>query len=127
MIAQLTKHARQLGLVMLLVLSVCGFAMAVAGRDDPLGIHGAIVLLAGIAGTFCVISGYYAPEPSDDRLDSYFDDPSRMAIILAMAWVVVGLFVGDWVAWQLVNPDLTFDAPCSSFGHLRTLHTCGVI
>src|SRR5258705_4332030 len=40
---------------------------------------------------------------------------------------VVGLFVGDWVAWQLVNPDLTFDAPWSSFGRLRPVHTSGVI
>ena len=59
MIAQLTKNERQLALIILLALSVCGFAMAVAGRGDPLGVHGAIVLLAGIAGTFGVISGYY--------------------------------------------------------------------
>ena len=34
-----------------------------------------------------------------------------------MVWVVAGLFVGDWIAWQLVNPDLTFDA---SLVELRT-------
>ena len=127
MIAQFTKGERQLALVILLVLSLCGLAMAVAGRGDPLGIHGAIVLLAGIAGMFGVISGYYEPEPRDDRLDRYFDDPSRMGIILALIWVVAGLFVGDWIAWQLVNPDLTFDAAWSSFGRLRPVHTSGVI
>ena len=57
MIAQLTKGERQLALILLLVLSICGFAMAVAGQGDPLGVHGAIVLLAGIAGAFGVISG----------------------------------------------------------------------
>ena len=88
MIAQLTKNERQLALIILLAISLCGFAMAVAGRGDPLGVHGAIVLLAGIAGAFGVISGYYAPEPGEDRLDRYFDDPSRMGIILAMVWVV---------------------------------------
>lgn len=127
MIAQLTKDERQFALIILLMMSVCGLAMAVAGQGDPLGIHGAIVLLAGIAGTFGVISGYYEPEPGDDRLDRYFDDPSRMGIILAMGWVVAGLFVGDWIAWQLVNPDLTFDAAWSSFGRLRPVHTSGVI
>jgi cytochrome c oxidase cbb3-type subunit 1 len=71
MIAQLTKNERQLALIILLAVSVCGLAMAIGGRGDPLGIHGAIVLLAGIAGTFGVISGYYQPEPSDDRLDRY--------------------------------------------------------
>ena len=101
--------------------------MAAAGSSDPLGIHGAIVLLAGIGGAFGVISGYYEPEPGDDRLDRYFDDPSRMGIILAMVWVVPALFVGDWVAWQLAYPDLTFDAAWSSFGRLRPVHTTGVI
>jgi cytochrome c oxidase cbb3-type subunit 1 len=127
MIAQLTKKERQLALIILLVMSVCGLAMAVAGNGDPLGIHGAIVLLAGILGAFGVISGYYDPEPGNDRLDQYFDDPSRMGIVLAMVWVVAGLFVGDWIAWQLVNPDLTFDAAWSSFGRLRPVHTSGVI
>ena len=127
MIAQLTKYERQLALIILLAISLCGFAMAVAGQGDPLGVHGAIVLLAGIAGAFGVISGYYAPEPGEDRLDRYFDDPSRMGIILAMVWVVAGLFVGDWIAWQLVNPNLTFDAAWSSFGRLRPVHTSGVI
>jgi cytochrome c oxidase cbb3-type subunit 1 len=40
---------------------------------------------------------------------------------------VFGLFVGDWVAWLLVNPDLTFDAGWSSFGRIRPVHTTGVI
>src|SRR5205809_6155864 len=107
MVAQLTKSERQLALIILLAMSLCGLAMGAAGHGDPLGVHGAIVLLAGIAGTFGVISGYYQPEP-DGRLDRYFDDPSRMGIVLAMVWVVAGLFVGDWIAWQLVNPNLTF-------------------
>src|SRR4051794_4831481 len=116
MIAGLTKNERQLALFILLALSASGLAMAVAGQGDPLGIHGAIVLIAGIAGSFGVISGYYDPEPGEDRLNRYFDDPSRMGIVLAMVWVVAGLFVGDWIAWQLAYPDLTFDAAWSSFG-----------
>ena len=108
MIAQLTKNERQLALIILLALSVCGLAMAVAGQGDPLGIHGAIVLLAGIAGMFGVISGYYEPEPGDDRLDRYFDDPSRMGIILAMVWVVRGTFCRrlDRVATRLSGSDV---------------------
>jgi hypothetical protein len=50
MIAQLTKNERQLALIILLMMSVCGLVMAVVGQHDPLGIHGAIVLLAGILG-----------------------------------------------------------------------------
>ena len=110
MIAQLTRYERQAALFILLALSICGLLMALAGAGDPLGVHGAIVLLAGIAGTFWVISSYYEPEPADDRLDHYFDDPSRVGIILAMVWLVPALFVGDWIAWQLAYPDLSFDA-----------------
>jgi cytochrome c oxidase cbb3-type subunit 1 len=76
---------------------------------------------------FKVISIYYEPEPSADRLKTYYDDPTRLGIILAMAWAIVGMFVGDWVAWLLVKPDLTFDAPWASFGRLRPVHTTGVI
>ena len=44
-----------------------------------------------------------------------------------MIWVVFGLAIGDWVAWQLVEPDLTFGQAWSSFGRLRPVHTTAVI
>ena len=127
MIAQLTKSERQNALVLFLLLAVGGLAMAVVGHDDPLGVHGAIVLIAALAGIFVVISRYYDPEPSSDRLERYYDDPTKVGIVLAMVWAVVGMFVGDWVAWQLAYPNLTFDAAWSSFGRLRPVHTSGVI
>ncbi len=110
MVGQLTKNERQIALIILLALAVCGLAMAVAGSRDPLGAHGVLVVVAGIAGIFFVISGYYSPEPTEERLHHYYDDPSKVGIILAMVWVVLGLFVGDWVAWLLVYPEMTFDA-----------------
>ncbi|MEH2473425.1 cytochrome c oxidase cbb3-type subunit 1 [Nitrobacteraceae bacterium AZCC 2161] len=127
MIAQLTKSERQLALVILLAVTICGLAMGIAGRDDPLGVHGAIVILAGLAGIFGVIYAYYEPEPSEARLALYYDDPSKVGIILAMGWAVIGMFIGDWVAWQLVFPNLTFDAGWSSFGRIRPAHTSAVI
>ncbi len=127
MIAQLTKSERQLALIILLALTICGLAMAIAGRQDPLGVHGAIVMLAGIAGIFGVIYVYYEPEPDEARLALYYDDPTKLAIILAMIWAVIGMFIGDWVAWQLVFPNLTFDAGWSSFGRIRPAHTSAVI
>lgn len=127
MISQLTKTERDVALLILLVLAICGLAMAVAGRNDPLGAHGAIVVLAAVIGLFGVISAYFAPEPDEERLNHYYDDPSKIGIIVAMAWVVFGLFMGDWVAWLLVNPNLTFDAGWSSFGRIRPVHTTAVI
>jgi len=127
MIGQLTKNERQLALVILGVLGLVGLVFATVGRADPIGLQGALISLAAIAGVFAVISGYFEPEPSADRLDRYYDDPSKIGVVLAMAWAVAGLFVGDWVAWLLVEPTLTFDAAWASFGRLRPVHTSGVI
>ena len=127
MIAQWTKTERNLALVILIALALVGLGMAVAGRDDPIGVHGLIVMLACAAGIFFVGAGYYAPEPSDDRFDRYYDDPSKIGVILAMVWAVCGFFVGDWVAWLLYNPNLTFDAGWASFGRIRPAHTSLVI
>jgi cytochrome c oxidase cbb3-type subunit I len=127
MVSQLTTTERQLALVLLAVLGLCGLGMASVGRDDPFGIHGVIVVLTSIAMAFVVIAGYHAPEPGSERRTLYYDDPSKVGIILAMIWGVFGMFVGDWVAWLFAYPELTFDAAWSSFGRLRPAHTTGII
>lgn len=127
MLAGLTRNERDLSLVILAALTLVGLLMAIAGRNDPFGAHGAIVMVVCILAIFAVIANYYAPEPGEDRFDRYYDEPTKFGIVVAMIWVVVGLFVGDWVAWQLVNPNLTFDAGWASFGRLRPVHTSGVI
>src|SRR5215471_2166497 len=100
MIKQLTLIERQQAILISLAVAVCGVLLLIAGRDDPLGVHGVLLFAAGVLTIFLVGRHYYAPEPSDDRLTRYYDDPSKAGIILAMAWVVFGLAVGDWVAWQ---------------------------
>ena len=127
MIAQLTLHERQQAILISLAVALSGVLLGLAGRDDPIGIHGALIFLAGLLTIFLIGRNYYAPEPSDERLTRYYDDPSKVGIVLAMLWAVFGLAIGDWVAWQLVNPDLTFGGGWSSFGRLRPVHTTSVI
>ena len=127
MIAQLTTSERQLAIGLLLLLTIVGIAMAGAGQDDLLSIHGFLVIACSVGAIFYVISGYFTPEPPADRSDSYYDDPVRLGIVVAMIWAVAGFFIGDWVAWQLAYPALNFDAGWSSFGRLRPLHTSAVI
>jgi len=128
MVAQLTRGERQLALVILILLTVVGLIFAGAGKDDPIGVHGFLIMACAIAGIFAVLSASAEPEPSPERLDEYYDDPSKIGIVLAMAWAAVGMFVGVWVAWLLAYPDFTFvDAGWASFGRLRPVHTSGVI
>ncbi|MBX3088334.1 MAG: cytochrome-c oxidase, cbb3-type subunit I [Cryobacterium sp.] len=127
MLAQLTRAERERGLLISGAVALCGLVMAVLGRNDPIGIHGAIVILAGLFCAFAIIAKFYAPEPPASRLESYYDDPTKAGIVLSMTWAVVGLSFGDWVAWLLVYPELTFDAPWASFGRIRPVHTTSVI
>jgi len=128
-VSGLTIRERQWSMAILAALALAGLAMAAAGagRADPMQAHGFIVLLFSLGVFFVVLNGYTAPEPSAESLESYYDAPSKVGVVLAMIWAVFGMFVGDWVAWLLAFPDLTFDAAWSSFGRLRPAHTTGVI
>ena len=101
MVARHTRNERYLGLLILLALSACGIALAALGRDDPLGVHGLIVLLSSLGLTALVLNDFYAPEPDPARLSQYYDDPTRAGIVLSMAWAVFGMSLGVWVAAQL--------------------------
>lgn len=127
MIANLTVAERQSALVILFIGGIVGLAMAVAGAGEAFGMHGVLVLLFCAVLFFPVLSRLDAPEPSADAPRSYYDDPIKVGIILAMVWGVIGMFLGLWVAYLLAWPDLTVDAAWASFGRLRPAHTTGVI
>jgi cytochrome c oxidase cbb3-type subunit 1 len=127
MIASLTIAERQRAFAFLVVMTVLGLLMVIAGRDNPFGIHGILVMAASIGTIFVIISGYYAPEPTEDRLANYYDDPSKVGVILAMIWAIFAFFIGVWAAWQLRFPSLNFDLGWTNFGRIRPVHTTGVI
>jgi len=128
-VAGLTVSERQRAMGVLILLAILGMMMAAAGagRGDPMQAHGFVVLLFALGVMAVVLKGYFAPEPPVERLTSYYDDPIKAGIIIAMVWAVFGMGVGDWVAWLLAFPDMTFDAAWASFGRLRPVHTTGVI
>ncbi|MCF7702285.1 cytochrome-c oxidase, cbb3-type subunit I [Loktanella sp. M215] len=104
-----------------------GLTMAAVGRNDPMGAHGWIILLFCGVLFFLVGQKLYDAEPVEDRSTSYYDDPTKVGILLALFWAVVAMGMGVWVASQLAWPDLRFDAAWSSFGRIRPVHTSGVI
>ncbi|MGE3770994.1 MAG: cytochrome-c oxidase, cbb3-type subunit I [Bdellovibrionales bacterium] len=127
MISDLTRGQRQLTLIFLSFMALAGLFVAALGRADPIATHGWLVFVVSLLSIFAVVSRFYDPDPPTDSSAVYYDTPVKTGIIIAMAWAVIGLFVGDWVAWLLVDPGLTFAEPWASFGRLRPVHTTGVI
>ncbi|WP_281978999.1 cytochrome-c oxidase, cbb3-type subunit I [Pseudorhizobium flavum] len=124
---QLTAGERQLSVVILVALAIIGIAMAAAGRFDPLGIHGVVILLCSGVLLARLLSSLFEPEPHPERLSKYYDDPIKVGIVFTMIWAVFGMFVGVWAAAQLAWPSLNFDTSWTSFGRIRPAHTTGVI
>ncbi len=127
MVAQLTALERTYAAIILVVVICVGVAMAVVGRGDLLAVHGWIVAACGMAVMVVLLRGIDASEPWEERFREYYDDPTRVGIILSLIWGVIAMAVGVWVAALLAWPDLTFDAAWASFGRLRPVHTSGVI
>jgi cytochrome c oxidase cbb3-type subunit 1 len=128
MVSTLTTNERLLAMLVSMLVAAGGLALAIAGRNDLIGVHGLLILLFGLACTFAVARDYNQPEPDDARLLHYYDEPTKAGIVLSIAWAVVGMFFGVWVAALLAWPELTFvDAAWASFGRIRPVHTSGVI
>ncbi|AWI58299.1 cytochrome-c oxidase, cbb3-type subunit I [Sinorhizobium fredii] len=124
---QLTMRERDLAAAILVVLAVVGIAMAAAGRADPLGIHGAIVLLYSLALLYLIMSTSFGPVPDPSRVSRYYDDPIKVGVAFTLFWAIFGMFFGVWAAAQLAWPSLNFDTAWASFGRIRPAHTTGVI
>jgi cytochrome c oxidase cbb3-type subunit I len=127
MIKSLTEAERQIALAISVAVALGGLVLAAAGTQDTIEVHGWLILIFGAICAVVVIRDLWEPEPPKSRLESYYDDPIKAGIIASMAWAVVAMFVGVWVAALLAFPDLTFDGAWASFGRLRPVHTSGVI
>ncbi len=127
MMSNLTGAERARAMLITGIGTLIGLIMAATGRNDPMGAHGWIILLFCAVLFFVVANAVEEAEPTEDRAASYYDDPTKVGIIISLIWAVVGMGMGVWVASQLAWPDVRFDAAWSSFGRIRPVHTSGVI
>lgn len=127
MLSSLTSKDRSAGMLCAGLLLVPGCIAAVYGVDDSLRIQGWV--LTAISALLLLLLWRYRslPLPDAQRLESYYDDPTKAGIVLSLIWGVVGMAIGVWVAWLMAYPDFTFDAAWASYGRLRPVHTSGVI
>jgi len=127
MIELLTQRERRLSLYILSAVGLVGLFFTVAGRNDPIAMHGIVIILCVAVLALFVYKSLSASEPLEDRSLNYYDDPTKVGLLLSIVWGIVGMAVGNWVAWLMAYPDLTFDAAWASYGRLRPVHTSGVI
>src|SRR5690606_21928804 len=103
--------------------------LAPGGRRQPAGpqhdpldpghrpVPGRVVLLGALT----------MPAAPAGPLETYHDRIVVTLVKCTIAWALLAMGVGVWLAAQLVWPALNFDLPWLSFGRLRPLHTNGVI
>lgn len=127
MVSQLTAHERRQAQWASGVVMVIGLLVAVLGYGDVIAVQGIVAALYCGALLALLYRHRSAPEPSEARLAHYYDDPTKVGIVISLVWGVFAMGVGDWVAWLMAYPDATFDAAWASFGRIRPVHTTGVI
>ena len=127
MVSQLTLAERRTALLILISLSLVGFIITIGGWHDVIAIHGVLIILFCALIALPILKARNSPEPSVQRLSSYYDDPTKVGILISITWGVIGMAIGDWIAWLMAYPDFTFDAAWASYGRLRPVHTSGVI
>ena len=127
MMERLTVAERQMAMLLTAIVAMAGVLLGVIGRGDAMGVHGWITFIFAGALFFVVGNALYAAPPTEDRTISYYDDPTKIGILLSLFWAVIAMGMGVWVAAQLAWPELRFDAAWSSFGRIRPVHTSGVI
>ena len=94
MVKQLSPSELAGAIFIALGVTLAGIVMAVSGGSDPLGIHGMMIALYAGALLLVLFSASSGPEPTEDRQASYYDDPIKVGIVLAMAWAVVRHVLG---------------------------------
>ena len=87
MVAQLTKNERQLGLIISVLVALLGLAMAAAGSRicwDPWADRRCLRRRIRFPGDLRL-----PPTGAHERaLASYYDDPIKVGLVLAMLWAV---------------------------------------
>ena len=106
MTERLTGAEGQIALIICVVMAAVGRVMAAAGRVDPMGSHGAIVLIAPCITTCFVLRAITEPEPSEDRTVNYYDYACSQKTSVATTPNSL-LFIAS--ERENVSPDPTFD------------------
>ncbi len=72
-------------------------------------------------------SSHHSPVSTVTNTTQYNYKVIKQFLIMSVFWGIIGMFVGVYIAAELVFPALNFDLPWISFGRLRPLHTNLVI
>lgn len=127
MAASLSVPERQIGLLISVLLALMGLVMAAVARHGVMSLHGFMALGLGVGLVLLLGGALYDTEPPTDRLQRYYDAPTRFGIVMTLVWAMIGMGVGVWVAAFLYWPEGTPPWPATSFDRLRPVHTTAII
>ncbi len=127
MISSLTLSDRRMGMGFAVALALGGLLMAASAREGVMAVHGLIACALGLALVFRLGGSLYEPAPEAMSQTRYYDEPITFGIWMTLAWAVVAMAAGVWVAALLFWPEATPTLAWSSFGRLRPVHTSGAI
>src|SRR5690625_1741489 len=114
-------------MMLAILLALGGLAMAVLAGRGIMAAHGFMAAALGLGLIFVIGNAMGAPEPTVDRAHHYYDDPTRVGLVLTLIWAIVGMSVGVWAAALLYWPEATPAVPWTSWGRIRPVHTAGII
>ncbi|MGB4865104.1 MAG: cytochrome-c oxidase, cbb3-type subunit I [Hyphomicrobium sp.] len=123
----ISARERNAAAITLIAVMGLGILAAVVGDSDLFRFQGWVAAIYCLIALLALVITYREPLGTSESAKSYYDAPTKVGVVIALVWAIAGFFVGDWVAWLLVYPDLTFDSEWFSFGRLRPVHTSGVI
>ncbi|MBS0502373.1 MAG: cytochrome-c oxidase, cbb3-type subunit I [Proteobacteria bacterium] len=116
-----------------LTAAMLALAAAAVAADFGFAVQMVILALAAFAALIWTVTqadygAIAAGQPACPvDVSRYDDDAVRWGVIATVAWAVVGLLAGLYIALQLAFPVLNLGIEYTSFGRLRPLHTSGVI
>ncbi len=123
----LSQSERQVGFGLAIALAVLGLVMAAGAKQGAMAVHGAMAMMLGMYLVFYIGGSFYQPEPNADRVNQYYDAPTRFGVTMTLIWAMIGMTAGVWVAALMYWPEATPAVPWTSYGRLRPVHTTGVI
>ena len=105
MIAQLTGTERVNAALLLFAIIAIGLVMTLAGDSGDFRFHGLVIMSYATVVLLLLTGGAHSPMPTSDRFAKYYDDPSKIGILVSMMgrrMAAVWANIGVTIVWGAI-------------------------